>query len=260
MTFGPHCPCPEDKGRWTHYHEGRREWCGVFALAKFEASPQETDFVFHGVFVPPNCVRACRHQADDCGPLAHGRPMRFRQRRANAEESQPSPPLEEKDGEMRPLNRQQEAEDYQRRHSAACFCLLRANAWRFPKASPAGVAEGRDTRPRAPRSLPRPAKSRELRSPGATDSVRWAWQAYAPTHGTWRAPRAPDSPAFHFVPLLSAPIGTPPSRSPTAPPKCTDAAALPPGAGRDASLRLRCAPLHENRRDRRFPRPPHHRA
>ena len=38
-------------------------------------------------------------------------------------------------------------------------------------------------------------------------------------HGTCRAPRAPDSPAFHFVPLRYAPVGPVPSRSPTAPPK-----------------------------------------
>jgi hypothetical protein len=36
---------------------------------------------------------------------------------------------------------------------------------------------------------PRPAKSRGLRSPGATDSVRWAWQATAPTHGTCLGPK-----------------------------------------------------------------------
>jgi hypothetical protein len=107
---------------------------------------------------------------------------------------------------------------------------------------------------------PRPAKSRGLRSPGATDSVRWAWQATAPTHGTWPAPGAPDSPAFHFVPLRYAPVGTALRRTPTAPPKCPAAAALPPSAERDASLRLRCPPLRENRRDRRFPRPAHHRA
>jgi len=72
--------------------------------------------------------------------------------------------------------------------------------------------------PRAPGRFPRPAKSRELRLPGATDSVRWAWQATAPTHGTWLAPRAPDSTAFFFVPLRYAPVGTAPSRSHTAPP------------------------------------------
>ena len=38
------------------------------------------------------------------------------------------------------------------------------------------------------------------------------------------------------------------------------AAWVPPSAVPEASLRLRCATLRENRRDRRVPRPPHHRA
>jgi hypothetical protein len=80
------------------------------------------------------------------------------------------------------------------------------------------TAETRD--PRAPGRFPRPAKSHELRSPGALtpsagrgcSPVRLA--PTAPTHGTWRAPGAPDSPAFHYVPLHYAPVGPVPTRSP----------------------------------------------
>src|ERR1017187_1480650 len=61
--------------------------------------------------------------------------------------------------------------------------------------------------------------------------------------------------SFHSATLRSAPH---PRAPPPAPPKRTEAAALPPSAVCDASLRLRCASLRKNRRDRRFPRPAHH--
>ena len=63
--------------------------------------------------------------------------------------------------------------------------------------------------------------------------------------------------SFHSATLRSA---TRPRAPTTAPPKQPGAAALPPRAVRDASLRLHFAPLRENRRDRRGPRPAHHRA
>jgi hypothetical protein len=53
----------------------------------------------------------------------------------------------------------------------------------------------------------------------------------APTHGAWRAPGAPDSPAFYFVPLRYTSVGHAPSRSSHRAAETTRPAALPPAAG-----------------------------
>ena len=105
-----------------------------------------------------------------------------------------------------------------------------------------------------------PAKSRELRSPGALTPSAGRGKPPRQLTALGRPPKntTPDSPAFHCAALRSA-TGRPRARA-QPPPRRRSAQNRRhcPGARRVASLTLRSVPLRENRRDRREPRPAHH--
>ena len=92
-------------------------------------------------------------------------------------------------------------------------------------------------------------------SPVASDSVREVVARHRRTRDPWPAPRqtAPDSTAFHFVPLRSA-NGRPRAHAQPPPRRRSQRRRRHcPGARHEASLTLRYVPLRENRRDSRQP-------
>ena len=72
------CPCPQREARRPHHDYRGWERRGVPAVAKFEASSQQPDLVFHGILVPPSGVGAGWHQAYDRGAFVHRCVVSFR--------------------------------------------------------------------------------------------------------------------------------------------------------------------------------------